>query len=523
MAANTNTIARGEPLLSCRGVCKRFGAVAANRDVDLDVWPGRVHALLGENGAGKSTLMSILAGRYRPDGGVIRVRGAPVAFASPAQARTAGIGMVHQRFMLIESMSVAENVRLAAPGARDADIAALGERYGLSVDPARLVADLSMGERQRVEIVKLLMRGADILIFDEPTSILAPAEVEALFSVLRRLKAEGRAIVLITHKLDEVLALADDISILRRGRVVAGCLTLDQAPGRRELARLMVGREVLLSVEKPPRDCGAEDETVLAAQGLSGLDASGRPAFADVDLAVRRGEIVAVIGVAGNGQDALARCLAGLGGGTAGSVAFAGHEGGRAMPAARWRGARGLSYVPEDRHGAGSVAAMSLAENALLTGQADERGGPLLDLARGAAIVERAVRDYRLKAESPQAPAGSLSGGNLQKLILARELAAEPALLLAEQPTQGLDLAAAEDVWQALLDLRSRAAVLLFTGDLKEALSLADRLAVIFRGRILDVIAADDPTAIERVGLLMAGVAAPATADGGRNGTGACA
>ncbi|WP_052014751.1 ABC transporter ATP-binding protein [Desulfovibrio sp. X2] len=500
MEEEIRNVPRGEPVLSCRGLTKRFGPVVANRDVDLDVYPGRVHALLGENGAGKSTLMSVFAGRYRPDGGTIRVRGREARFASPRDAQDSGIGMVYQRFMLVESMSVAENVRLAAPGLKAAEIASLGERYGLAVDPHRLVADLSMGERQRVEILKLLARKADILIFDEPTAILAPAEVESLFAVLRALRAEGKAIVLITHKLEEVLALADDISILRRGRTVAAGMTQDQVPSPRELARLMVGREVLLSVDKPPLDAAAaEGSTVLAVRGLAGSDESGRASFSGVGFSVRQGEILAVVGVAGNGQDALARCLAGLGGGRAGEIEFCG----AVTPASAWRGAPGLAYVPEDRHGAGSVAAMTLAENALLT---DRESGPLLHISRGEAVVRDAMETYGLKATGPDDLAGSLSGGNLQKLILARELARGPRLLLAEQPTQGLDLAATEDVWHALLDLRSHAAVLLFTGDLKEALSLADRIAVIFRGRILDVLDASADETIERVGLLMAGV-----------------
>ncbi|WP_341860284.1 ATP-binding cassette domain-containing protein [Desulfohalovibrio reitneri] len=318
-----------EPLLACRGLSKSFGPVKANRRIDLDLHPGEVHALLGENGAGKSTLMSMLAGRYRPDEGAILLRGEQTRFTSPAKAWEAGIGMVYQRFMLVDSFTAAENVRLAVPGVGRRELRALGERYGLAVNPDARVADLSMGERQRVEILKLLARGAKVLIFDEPTSSLSPPEVDSLFEIMERLKAEGHALVFITHKLDEVMRTADVISILRRGRIVAGGLRPSDISNRRELARLMVGREVVLSVDKEPVEKGG---VVLRARGLRGAGPS--PAFADVNLEVRKGEVVALAGVAGNGQSRLAKALAGVEPAGEGTVSCLDVE----FPAAKFRG-----------------------------------------------------------------------------------------------------------------------------------------------------------------------------------------
>ncbi len=493
------------PLLSCRGVSKRFGEVWANRGVDLEVRSGETLALLGENGAGKSTLMSILAGRYRPDEGEIRVKGEPVSFASPADALARGIGMVYQRFMLVEPLSVAENLLLAArgrgrretPKSIRAEMADLSARYGLAVDPGRRVASLSMGERQRVEIMKLLVQSAEMLIFDEPTAVLAQPEVDGFFKVLARLRDDGRGVVFITHKLEEVLASADRIAILRRGRIMA-TLAPEQVESRRELARLMVGREFVLKVDKPEI---APGELVLEAAGLRGQAAAGRPGFEDVVLSVRRGEILSIVGVAGNGQSELALALAGLAPFGAGDLRFLG----RSYTPREWLHTKSkVAYVPEDRHHLGSVPSMDLAENFLLT-RPEAAGGFWLDRRRMTAEAEQAVRDFGIRASSMTMPAGQLSGGNLQKLILARELARDPALFIAESPTQGLDVGATEDIWAQLIKLRERAAIILFTGDLREALSLSDRIAVIFRGRILDVVSARDAEAVARIGLLMAG------------------
>jgi simple sugar transport system ATP-binding protein len=494
------------PLLSCRGVTKRFGEVVANRDITFEVRSGQVQALLGENGAGKSTLMSVIAGRFRPDAGEIHVRGELVQFSRPADAMRMGIGMVYQRFMLVERLTVAENIRLSAHscgiGSREADrrMAELSERYGLGVDPSRTVGSLSMGERQRAEILKLLVQNANILIFDEPTAVLSQPEAEGLFKIFDRLRQNGCGVVFITHKLEEVMAAADHISILRRGRIIASV-----APGeiesKRELARLMVGREFVLAVDKPELNPG---ETVLELKHFAGSGASGRTGFEGVNLSVRRGEILAVIGVAGNGQSALAAAVTGntdAGLAESGSVTF----GDETVSAPDWKGHHGIAHVPEDRHNTGSVHDMTLAENYALTRLDAAGDGPWFDLSRIAKKTQKAIENYSIRATGAEDMAGSLSGGNLQKLILARELARKPELFVAEQPTQGLDIASTEEIWAALIRQRKHSGILLFSGDLKEVLTLADRIAVMFRGRILEVLDALDADAVARIGLLMAG------------------
>ncbi|WP_243310464.1 ABC transporter ATP-binding protein [Fundidesulfovibrio agrisoli] len=488
-------------------ITKRFGPTLANDHVSITAHGGEIHALLGENGAGKSTLMSILSGRYQPDVGEIRLSGEPVRFTSPAHALARGVGMVHQRFMLVDAFTVAENVCLAAGGsplldlkAEAARIRELSDRFGLDADPDRPVHTLSMGERQRVEILKLLRLGARVLIFDEPTSVLTPTEIERFCQVLKTLRQEGRAIVFITHKLEEALELSDRISILRRGRLVAHT-TPAEAGGKRNLARMMVGREVIFAIDKPAVEPGPE---VLRLEGLTGGGDPARPAFSGVDLALRRGEVLAVVGVAGNGQTELAEALAGLAPLTAGSVSFEGarHE------AKAWAAAPkdALAYVPEDRHHEGSVPELSMTHNYLLTRLSAFTRGLLLDWTGGAEATRKAIERFAIKAEGPHQPSGELSGGNLQKLLLARELSRLPSVLVVQQPTQGLDIGASEDVWKSLLEAREHAGVLLVTGDLTEALTLADRVAVIFAGRILGVADVSDPDQVARISPMMAGV-----------------
>jgi simple sugar transport system ATP-binding protein len=496
------------PVLTLNSLSKRFGEVYANRAVSWTLQAGRIYALLGENGAGKSTLMSILSGRYQPDSGEIQLKGRPVRFQSPAQALEMGIGMVYQRFMLVESLTVTENILLRGGAIRlraNQDIRhirELAERYGLAVKPEMIVRDLSMGERQRVEILKLLHRQADILIFDEPTAVLTHTEIEGLFAIFRRLKAEGKTIIFITHKLEEVMTVADDIAVMRRGRMVSQ-LSADKVRSRHDLARLMVGREVILNVDKPPVTVG---DAVITASGLTGPAGISRPAFQDVDFDVRRGEIFTITGVAGNGQEALVASLAGLAPLGGGTVTF----GNRTFPAAQWhkRPAGGMAYIPEDRDRTGSIGAFSLVENYILT-QLNAFGGSfLVDRHQAEQKTTEAVASFQIRGGGIRVPAGHLSGGNLQKLILARELSRRPDLLIAEQPTQGLDVQATEDVWQALLRQRETSGVLMITGDLKEALSLSDRIAVMFRGRILDIVSARDASDIDRIKLLMAGIEA---------------
>ncbi len=541
------------PALELTAITKRFGPTLANDAVSFQAHTSQIHTLLGENGAGKSTLMSILSGRYRPDSGAIRIDGQAVRFSCPADAQRFGVGMVHQRFMLVEALTVAENISLAAGGGRLLDLAAEAERilglarqFGLEVDPARRIDTLSMGERQRVEILKLLRLGARILIFDEPTSVLTPTEIASFCRVLKTLRSQGRTIILITHKLEEALELSDRISILRRGRLVA-TTTPTEAGSKPNLARMMVGREVLFNLDKPPVPLGEE---VLRTRGLTGGLAAGhnsapgsrsfggpswslrriralcsgqpdkdgrndtrqwsdggsreRAAFRDVNLRLRQGEILAVVGVAGNGQTELAEALAGLLPCRAGELALAG----QICPATQWAKAPkpGLAYVPEDRHQEGSIPALSLINNFVLTQLSAFQHGPLLDWPKAASATRAAMARHAITAAGPEQPSGQLSGGNLQKLLLARELSRKPRLLIIQQPTQGLDVGASEAVWREILAAREHAGVLLITGDLSEALTLADRVAVIFDGAILgevDITNGGDP---EILGPMMAGV-----------------
>lgn len=492
------------PLLSCRGLTKRFGGAAAaggvlaNDAVDLDLFAGRIHALLGENGAGKSTLMSMLSGGLRPDAGSLRLAGAPLVLGSPAAAMRAGIGMVHQRFSLVEALTGAENLALAAGGAPSPKAASdLAGRFGLALDPRRRVAELSMGERQRLEILKMLARDARILILDEPTSVLAPAEISGLIATLRHLADQGRAVVLITHKLSEIAGAADEVSVLRRGRMVARNLPRDPALAdgwdMAGLSGLMIGRELPGAALPPRREPG---EVLLRVDGLCGQGQP--PAFAGVSFEVARGEIFALVGVAGNGQEALAATLGGMGPSAGGRIEILGR---RADPA-RQRSL--VAYVPEDRHGTGTVPGLTLAENLLLSTTGSR--GALFSRTAGTRAARAAIQALNVGASGPGALARELSGGNLQKFILARELAKVAPLLVVEQPTQGLDVLAVSEVHAAIRHAAESAAVLLITGDPAEALALAGRVAVLFRGRIAGVVDAAASGAFDRVGRLMAGL-----------------
>jgi simple sugar transport system ATP-binding protein len=495
-------------VLQLKGITKRFGSLVANDHITLDIHAGTIHALLGENGAGKSTLMSVLSGRYQPDEGEIVLNNETVRFSSPSQALARGIGMVYQRFMLIEPMSVVENIVLGTSSdspllnlkGAARRIRQLSEQYGLAVDPDARIADLSMGERQRVEILKLLFRNAEILIFDEPTAILTPPEITTFFKTLKKLAERGHPIVFITHKLDEVMQLADRISIMRRGKMITHILP-QQIRSKRELARLMVGREIVLKVDK--KDI-APGEPVLAVKGLKGINEEGRTVFDKIDLEVRKGEILAITGVAGNGQEALIAALAGLVPFHQGSITWEGQT----YTSQTWDKAcrNNLAYIPEDRHTTGSIGTMNLAENYMLTRISEFSKGPFVQSAGARSMATKALATYNIRTPiGIDSKAGQLSGGNLQKIILARELEKHPRLIIAEQPTQGLDIGATEEVWQTLIAQRENAGVLLVSGDLKEVLSLADRIAVMFRGRMLEIISSNDTDGISRIGLLMAG------------------
>jgi simple sugar transport system ATP-binding protein len=492
------------PMIRLEGISKSFGTVQANRDIALDIHGGRVKALLGENGAGKSTLMSILAGRYQPDRGLIRVDGREVRFNSAKDAIRAGIGMVYQHFMLVPAMTVAENVFLGqargfwhAPNALAARVQALAARFGLEIDPSARVADLSMGEKQRVEILKLLQRQSRVLIFDEPTAVLTPRETDQLFAALRQMTRQQKAIVFISHKLNEVMAVADEIAILRKGRVV------DEIPAatvssRAELATRMVGREVLLEVARPEV---AHRQVVLRVAGLCGRN------LKNIDFSLRQGEILGVVGVAGNGQKPLVETLCGLLRPQQGRVRILGRSWEDFFARHDWAGA--LSYIPEDRQGLATCRNLNLVDNFLLTTRKGFSRGPWLQKDRAARKLSGLVRDFGIQPPNVAALARQLSGGNLQKMVLAREFFRRPRLIIAEQPTQGLDIAAIEEVWLLLLKAREKAGVLLVTGDLAEALALSDRIAVMFDGRIMDIFAPSDGPRLAQIGLLMAGIQPP--------------
>ena len=489
------------PLIRLEAISKRFGQVQANRDISIDIHGGQIHALLGENGAGKSTLMSILAGRTQPDAGRILVDGQPTAMSDTQTAIKAGIGMVYQHFMLVEAMTVAENVFLGQePGfiinqrQMAEQVVDLGEQYGLFVDPKARVSDLSMGEKQRVEILRLLLRQSRILIFDEPTAVLTPSESEQLFDALRQMADQGKAIVFISHKLAEVMALARTITILKKGSVVES-VPKASVKSSIDLARRMVGREVLLEIR---RDVMEIRQRVLRIEGLRSGPVS------DLSLDLRQGEILGIVGVAGNGQKALVETVAGLRPPVAGSVQILGKPWDRyfSQPGREDR----LGYIPEDRQGLATCPALNMVDNFLLTTRHKFSAGPWLVRSKAQDKTAQLVTDFNIRPSQVQASARDLSGGNLQKLVLAREFFRKPRLIIAEQPTQGLDIGAMEEVWTLLLKARERAGILLITGDLNEALMLSDRIGVMFDGRLVDLFSVDNKEKVDRIGAMMAGI-----------------
>jgi simple sugar transport system ATP-binding protein len=483
--------------LEARGIVKRFPGVLANDRVDFDVHAGEIHALLGENGAGKSTLMKMLYGLYRPDAGEILVNGEPVRFHSPLDAIRRGIGMVHQHFMLVPTFTVAENVALGLPSSRrfvlDLDrvskrIEELAKLYGLQVDPVAEVRQLSVGEQQRVEILKVLYRGASLLILDEPTAVLTPQEVRELFQILRQMVKNGHGIIFISHKLHEVIGLSDRVTVLQNGRVVD---TVPTAEATKEgLARLMVGREVLFHVDRLPTKQG---DVRLAVEGLWAQGDAGVEALCGVDLEVRAGEILGLAGVSGNGQRELAEVIAG-------------HDVTGQSPARLLD--HGLSYIPEERMIDGTVAEFSVEENLILKDHHHPpyAHGIFMNFKRIAEESDRLIEDFDIKTPSRRTPVKSLSGGNIQKLILARELSRNPRVLVAAQPTRGLDVSATEYVHRRLIEQREKGcAILLISEDLDEILNLADRIAVIYEGEIMGVVTREE-VEIDQLGLMMAGV-----------------
>jgi general nucleoside transport system ATP-binding protein len=492
-------------------ITKRFPGVVANDDVNLEVRAGEIHALLGENGAGKSTLMKILYGLYQPDGGEIRLNGLPVQISSPQDAIARGIGMIHQHFMLVPSLSVAENIALGMRSTRGlrldldrvaGEVRRLATLYGLRVDPQAYVWQLSVGEQQRVEILKALMRGADLLVLDEPTAVLTPQEVDDLFRMLRQMRAEGRALIFISHKLREVLALSDRVSVLRDGRQVGTFATAGLS--RADLARLMVGREVKTTQRAETHAPTPGGAPILELCGLNAQGERGTPALRDVNLELRAGEILGLAGVSGNGQRELAEVIAGLRPLTGGTILLGGKPltGGPAR-----RAAAGVSYIPEERMRDGTVLEFSVAENLILRkhGQPPFARGPLLDRRQIDRFCREMIQRFAIKTPGPQTAIKNLSGGNIQKVIMARELAGDPAVLIAAQPTRGVDIGATAAIHRMLLELRERGgAVLLISEDLDEIQAIADRIAVIHAGEIAAVLNRDEANP-ERLGLLMTG------------------
>ena len=491
-----------------RAVTKRFPGVIANDRVDFSARKGEIHALLGENGAGKSTLMNVLCGLYRQDEGQVLVNGRAVDFGSPGDAIAAGVGMVHQHFMLVPPQTVAENVILGLRHVPfvmnmtqiEEDVRDLGQRYGLPVDPRARVWQLSVGEQQRVEILKMLYRGAEILILDEPTAVLTPQEAIGFFATLREMTAAGKTIIFISHKLDEVLSIANRITVLRAGKHVA---TIDAAGVTKpELASLMVGREVLFSLDKPPQAPGAAR---LSVRALIAQDDKRLDALRGLSLTVHAGEIVGLAGVAGNGQRELAEVICGLRPAVSGTVEINGVAAPNASPLAMIEA--GVAYVPEDRSATGSAPNLSIADNLALKAYRRPPLGSkgLVNRRQMRVHARRLIHEYDIATPGPQTPARKLSGGNLQKVILAREISSQPALIVAAYPTRGLDIGATENVRNLLLNERNNGtAVLLISEDLDEIFALADRIAVLYEGRIVGEVAGAEAD-LETIGLMMAG------------------
>ena len=496
--------------LELRGITKAFGPLVANDHIDLTVEPGQIHALLGENGAGKSTLMNVLYGLHQPDAGEILIDDEPVTFSGPGDAVAAGIGMVHQHFMLVPVFTVAESVALGYEpvgslgiidaGAAAAKVTEISRRFGFDVDPNALIEDLPVGVQQRVEIIKALASDARILILDEPTAVLTPQETDELIAIMRELKASGTSIVFITHKLREIREVADTITVIRRGRVVG---TAEPTASATELAGLMVGHDVSLTVDKPPAAPGGDG---LALEGISLIE-DGTALLQDIDLHVRSGEILAIAGVQGNGQTELSEVILGLRALTAGSIAFDGQD--VTGHTVRRRLRAGLGFVPEDRTTDGMVAELSVAENMVLDRFDDPSlgRGPSLSPRRVHQAAHRMREEFDVRVTDVDDPISTLSGGNQQKAILARELSRPLKVLVASQPTRGLDVGSIEFVHQRIVAERDTGtAVLIISSELDEIYALADRIAVMYRGRIVGTVPAD--TARDALGLMMAGTPA---------------
>jgi simple sugar transport system ATP-binding protein len=502
-------VAPKRSVISLRGITKQFPGVLANQSVDLDILEGEVHSLLGENGAGKTTLMNVLMGIYRPDSGVIEIDGREVRIRSPRDAINNGIGMVHQHFRLVSNLTVAENVALGMQSSfsvfnaltAEVRVRDLGERYGLELDPGAYIWQLSVGEQQRVEIVKALNRRARVLILDEPTSVLTPQEANQLFRTLRRMLEAGHSVIFISHKLDEVLDVSDRITVMRHGQMIG---TVNKADtDQHELARMMIGKELPAAGFDRSPELGT---ALMEVQGLRVAGDRGVPAVREVAFSVRAGECLGFAGIAGNGQQELADALCGLRKPVAGRIRIKGRDLTGAPPK-RFMDA-GVSYVPADRLGVASVGALSVAHNLILKSFRDKRFGRslFLDARAIARHADALIAEYEIQVSGPQVPVRTLSGGNLQKAILAREMSFAPDLLVVVSPTRGLDVGATSFVRQALQAHKMRgAAIVLISEDLEELFDLSDRIAVLFRGEVMGVLGAGEFN-VGSLGLMMAGV-----------------
>ena len=495
-----------EVAVRLRGIGKRFPGVIANDDINIDVRRGTIHAIVGENGAGKSTLMKILYGVQPPDSGTIEINGDQVTLHSPADAIKSGVGMVFQHFMLADNLTVLENVVLGAEklhgiGAKArAEVMRISDAYGLGVDPDRLVEELGVGARQRVEILKVLYRGAKIVILDEPTAVLVPHEVDELFANLRELKAEGFCVIFISHKLDEVLSVADEITVIRRGTTVK---TVEpQGVTARQLAELMVGSEL----PSPSTEASTvTDEVLLRVQHLSLPSDEGRPLLDDISFEIHRGEILGIAGVEGNGQAELVEAIMGMRAGATGLVELGGQD--LSHRSTRERREDGIGYIPEDRHRHGLLLDSPLWENRILGHQFREpsvRHG-LIDKGAAREDTQRIITEYDVRTPGPDVLARALSGGNQQKLIVGREMSSDPIMLIASHPTRGVDVGAQAAIWTHIKTARRKGlAVLLISADLDELIGLSDRIEVILRGRIVGAFDPSDVTP-EQLGSAMTG------------------
>lgn len=498
-----------EKVVEMKGITKIFPGTIANDNVDFELLKGETHVLLGENGAGKTTLMNVLYGLYQPDKGEIFINGKPAKISGPSEAIKLGIGMVHQHFMLVEKFTVAENIILGMEPRRGIkldmakarkEVEEISNKYGFKINPDSVIQDLSVGQQQKVEILKALFRGAQILILDEPTAVLIPQEIDELGVIIRNLEKEGKSVILITHKLKEVMSMSDRVTILRRGKVTGTVKTSDT--NIEQLAELMVGRKVSFSVDKKPSNPGKE---ILSIENLVVKDRRGLPAVDGLNLSVRAGEILGIAGVDGNGQSELVEALTGLAKPVSGKITLNGKNMTGKSP--REMINEGISSIPEDRQKRGLILQYSLYENAILGAHRRKpfANGVVMDYKKIKEYCGRLLKEFDVRTPSSSVPASSLSGGNQQKLIAAREISKDPELLIASQPTRGLDVGAIEYIHKRLVEEKDNGrAVLLVSLELDEIMDLSDRIAVIYNGKIVAIVDGKDATE-QQLGLLMAG------------------